>query len=210
MQEIKNISTYRQSLKDKILETSMKMFQEKGIRAVKMDDISNMLSISKRTLYEIYDDKERLLFEVVRKYHQIRHEHLKEVAQASGNVMDVILDVYKENVEQFRRTNPVFYSDIERYPKLLDYFEKENENMRVRFVDFLRRGVAEGFFRDDINYEMVTCMFDALSKYIMSKSLYQRYSMEDIMTNIVFVSLRGFCTQRGVEVLDGFLDDIKG
>ena len=30
MQEIKNISTYRQSLKDKILETSMKMFQEKG------------------------------------------------------------------------------------------------------------------------------------------------------------------------------------
>lgn len=62
MQEIKNISTYRQSLKDKILETSMKMFQEKGIRAVKMDDIANRLSISKRTLYEIYDDKERLLF----------------------------------------------------------------------------------------------------------------------------------------------------
>ena len=50
MQEIKNISTYRQSLKDKILETSMKMFQEKGIRAVKMDVISNRLSISKRTL----------------------------------------------------------------------------------------------------------------------------------------------------------------
>lgn len=57
MQEKKNISTYREALKDKILETAMVAFAEKGIRAVKMDDIANSLSISKRTLYEIYGNK---------------------------------------------------------------------------------------------------------------------------------------------------------
>lgn len=205
MQEIKNISIYKQSLKDKILETSMRMFQEKGIRAVKMDDIANKLSISKRTLYEIYDDKERLLFEGVKRFHNIRQEQLRKVSIDSDNVMDVILYAYKQHVESFRHTNPMFYSDMEKYPKILKFFEQENENSHVQFVDFLRRGVNEGFFRDDVNYDIVACMFDALGKFVMSKSLYHRYSMEDLMSNIIFVSLRGFCTQRGADVLDLFL-----
>ena len=52
-------------MKDKILDTANSLFNERGVKAVKMDDISNSLSISKRTLYEIYDNKEDLLFECV-------------------------------------------------------------------------------------------------------------------------------------------------
>lgn len=49
---------YRKGLKEKILQTSMQMFKVHGIKAVKMDDIATRLSISKRTLYEIYANKE--------------------------------------------------------------------------------------------------------------------------------------------------------
>ena len=62
MQDFKNISTYKEALKDKILTTAMTAFARNGIRAVKMDDIANALSISKRTLYEVYRNKEDLLF----------------------------------------------------------------------------------------------------------------------------------------------------
>jgi len=47
------ISTYRQNLKSKILTVASQEFTRRGVRAVKMDDIANALSISKRTLYEI-------------------------------------------------------------------------------------------------------------------------------------------------------------
>lgn len=183
----------------------MTLFAEKGIRAVKMDDISMRLSISKRTLYEIYDDKEGLLFEGVKKYHALRREHMRLVSQESDNVMDVILHAYKLQVEEFRQTNPLFYSDMERYPKILKYFEEENRYTRSLFLDFLHRGVAEGYFRDDINYELIAHMFEALGKYIMSNQLYRRYSIEELFMNLLFVSLRGFCTASGVEVLDRYL-----
>ena len=98
-------------------------------------------------------------------------------------------------------------SDMEKYPKILKYFDQENEDAHAQFVDFLHRGVAEGFFRDDVNYEIVACMFDVLGKFIMSRMLYQHYTMEEIMSNIVFVSLRGICTQRGADILDRFLED---
>ena len=61
MQEKKTITAYKKGLREVILETAMKAFQEKGIRAVKMDDIAEKLAISKRTMYEIYATKEELL-----------------------------------------------------------------------------------------------------------------------------------------------------
>lgn len=205
MQEIKSISTYRHSLKDKILETSMALFANKGIKGVKMDDIANALSISKRTLYEIYSDKEELLFEGVKKYRALRSEHMSMIAQNSDNVMDIILHAYMLQVEEFKKTNPGFYSDIERYPKVMKYLEDEHRCTRSQFLNFLRRGVAEGHFLSDINYDLIMSMFDALGKYIMSNHLYMRYSMEEVFRNLVFVSLRGICTVKGVEVLDRFM-----
>lgn len=205
MQETKNLSIYRQALKDKILETAMSLFVKKGIRAVKMDDIANMLSISKRTLYEVYSDKEHLLYEGIRMYQDRNHEQMKEIAARSSNVMDVILQAYKLNMESFKETAPVFFDDLEKYPAIREYFEKEKKNTRTQFVDFLRRGIEERYFRDGINLELIAHMFDAQGKYVMSAQLYRHYPMDEIWQNLVLVSLRGICTAEGVKVLDAFL-----
>ena len=55
---------YRKEIKEKILQLATTMFFQHGIRKVKMDDIANYLKISKRTLYELYQNKEDLLYEV--------------------------------------------------------------------------------------------------------------------------------------------------
>ena len=57
---------YREQLKDRILKTAMQEFLTNGIKQVKMDDIARKLGISKRTLYEIYGNKEELLFEGIK------------------------------------------------------------------------------------------------------------------------------------------------
>ena len=44
------VTAYRQELKGRILKESIKEFKKNGIKQVKMDDIANNLSISKRTL----------------------------------------------------------------------------------------------------------------------------------------------------------------
>lgn len=198
-------SAYRDSLKDIILETSMSMFAEKGIRAVKMDDIATRLSISKRTLYEIYEDKETLLFEGIKKYHHAKRENMRLFALKSESVLDIILYAYKSQVEESRFTNPSFYLDMERYPMILKFFEEEHRFERAQFLEFLYRGVEEGCFRRDINYELIACMFDALGKYVMSNQLYIKYSVEDLFNNLLFVSLRGFCTENGANLLDRLL-----
>lgn len=204
MQEIKTISTYKQGLRDIILDSAMKAFAERGIRAVKMDDIAAALSISKRTLYEIYETKEQLLYEVVREYHERMTERMDKISTESDNVMEIMLKVYRLKVEEFRVTTPAFYSDLVKYPRVLRYLNRENQRTRVKSLRFLARGVDEGFFRDDVNYELAGRLFDALGRYVMSQQLYKQYTIEEIFNNLIFVTFRGLCTPKGIKALERF------
>ena len=115
-----------------------------------------------------------------------------------------MLKVYRLKVDEFRMTSPAFYADLVKYPRILRYLNRENQRVRGENIKFLERGVNEGYFRDDVNYELASRLFDALGRYIMAQRLYQYYSIEDIFNNLVFVSLRGFCTKKGEEALERF------
>lgn len=67
------------------------MFYQHGIRKVKMDDIAKRLRISKRTVYEIYADKEDLLLEVLQRSDEANRQKMKRLDVPGTNVIDIII-----------------------------------------------------------------------------------------------------------------------
>ena len=197
MNRIRYNTSYRTSLKDKILDSAIALFHERGVKAVKMDDIANCLSISKRTLYEIYDNKEDLLFECVKTSFEHSEKELHESVENADNVMDILLRIYRLKMNLLRKTHPSFYCELEKYPKILEYFEKQDGKRRAQQMDFIKRGIREGYFRNDVNYDLILDLFDVSNRYIISNYNSLNYSMEQLSYNLVFVFLRGFCTLRG-------------
>ena len=202
MQEIKETTAYKKLLKGRILETAMKAFAERGVKAVRMDDVAQMLGISKRTLYEIYRDKEELLYQGVMHFDQEAKKSMNAFIQQASSVMDIILEAYQRRVLRTGTVNPLFYEDIQKYPKVTDYLIKEREHAYDQFLGFLQRGVREGYFRDDINYELVAQMFNAINTFVMTQHLLSRYSIQQVFANMLFIPLRGFCTKKGLQVID--------
>ncbi len=205
MQEIKVLSTYRLSLKSKILESAMSAFLERGIKSVKMDDIAKGLNISKRTLYEIYDNKEILLYECLKKAKTKSELDMMEMMSEKNNVMDIILHIYKVRIEQFQKVCPQFYADLEKYPMVLAFLNEQRERDRVSQRKFIQRGITEGYFRKDIDLDIILSMFEAIGEYVRGHHLYEKFPIESIFTNMLFVSLRGICTQKGIDVIEHFL-----
>ena len=205
MQETKDISPYKQGLRDKIITSAMMAFAKKGIRQVKMDDVASELGISKRTLYEIFDKKEDLLYDGVKYYLGERRNQMQQKAQNCDNVMEIILLAYKLKVEEVRQTNPLFYSDLVKYPKVARYLGQQNQQMLTNMSKFIERGIEEGYFRKEVKSELVARLFDALGKYVMEQQLYFNYTIEEIFMNLIFVSLRGICTKKGVEAIDKWI-----
>ena len=205
MQETKAITAYKQGLRVKILATAMADFRQRGIRAVKMDDVATELGISKRTLYEIFDKKEDLLFEAMKHYYGERTERIRLKVLHCANVMEIILTVYRLKVEEFQQTNPNFFVDLVKYPQVLLFLNQENQSNRTKFQQFIERGIHEDFFRSDVNYELMTHLFDALGNYVIQNQLYRQFTIEEIFKNLIFVTLRGMCTARGATTLDEIL-----
>lgn len=205
MQENSEISQYKLGLRDKIVDVAMKLFIKKGIRLVRMDDVAHKLGISKRTIYELYEKKEDLLYEVVVCHFKMRQAAMAKVLDRCSDVMEILLEVYHQKVADFKKTNPLFFSEMIRYPQLQKFLNEQNIEMRQHSLDFYQRGVEEGYFRADVNYNLAIMLFDVMGQYIMEQELYRTYTIEEIFKNIVFVSIRGMCTERGVRAIDKIL-----
>jgi hypothetical protein len=197
----RSVSSDRTDLRRKILDAAMFAFQEHGIKAVTMSDIASQLSISKRTLYEIYANKEDLLFECVCDHDKQMKMQLQEVNGKNGNAMDILIHFIKINIENSSKTNPLFFSDLRKYPKVMAYINSRNENSRENSIGFMKRGVEEGFFRDDVNYDLVNLMAEVFMKHVMDTKLYKIYPLSEIISNVILFMLRGFCTEKGLERL---------
>lgn len=205
----RSASEYRHSLRERILREAMEAFTKHCIKAVKMDDIAQRLSVSKRTLYELYDNKEDLLIEGVQADHERMRQDMHDFAASGAGVMDILLHAFGQKMEEINRTNPQFYADVEKYPRLLDYLETHKMADQRQFVEFLERGVREGFFCGGLDLELIANIINAQSRYVMAQQLYRKHSMQGVFLNLIYLSLRGLCTHKGADALDAFLDEMK-
>ena len=108
----------RAELRDRIIVKATEAFTAHGIKSITMDDIATSLGISKRTLYEVFEDKETLLREVLLKNQVDKNEFLENLLAESTNVLEVILVCFQKSIEMFHKTNKRFFEDLKKYPSI--------------------------------------------------------------------------------------------
>lgn len=209
MQRSVTPTVYRKNLKEKILEAAVREFRARGIKAVKMDDIANVLSISKRTLYEIYTNKEELLMACVKVQIEEFDQHMVEFIGNDDNVLHIFIEFYREKMRTLSCTSPLYFSDLHGYPSVLNWLIEVNRNRRKTTLEYYQDGLKQGYFRDDVDYELITEVMNASIDYVMSHQFYNKYSLIHLFNNVTFVYLRGICTIKGMQVLEEGLAQVQ-
>lgn len=197
------INDYRKELKSRIIDYAMDEFYKRGIKAVKMDEISHGLHVSKRTVYEIFGDKEELLLAGLKaRDEQMRKQLDIYACNEAHNVIDVLGYFYKVQMEVNSAIGVSFFEEIHRMPRILEYLKEKHNREYGDRVMFMKAGITEGVFRTDVNYELMLEIVDATMKEIMHQQLYKENTMQEIFDNYFLVIIRGFCTERGVALLN--------
>ncbi len=210
MQKNNPTTSYRMDLKTKILSCALKNFREKGIKAVKMDDIANQLSISKRTLYEIFNKKEDLLFACVKYNDEILSQRMCELKKEDDTVMDILVSFMRMHFVENSHTSPLLYVELPKYPQVMHFIREKQEMKRSQSMAFIHRGVEEGFFRDDVNYTIVNRMVEVFMHNVMENKYYDTFPMAEISKTVILTLLRGFCTEKGLRQIEALSFDTSG
>lgn len=201
------VNDYRNGLKERILEYSEKEFYANGVRQVKMDNIANYLSISKRTLYEIYPTKEDLLLECLKKHDKTYESRIEQyIEESNPNAIEIIIFSYKMKLEHFLQLNPLFLEELCKYKRVISYFDARDKERDTNFEWLFNRGVEEGFFRKDLNPRIISNMFTVSLKEAIDNELYKEFGMEYLFRDIVFTLVRGICTIKGIGAIDQLLN----
>lgn len=141
-----------------ITEKAAKLFHRYGIKSVSMDDVARELSISKKTLYKLFKDKTNLVSKVLScPAHDIPE---KDLIKGSLNSVEKHIVVYQKVVSFLTHLNPTFEYDLKKYyPKLhQEVLQKRRANIYENMYRDLKQGVEEGFFRPDMDIDIINRM----------------------------------------------------
>ena len=200
----------RDELKERIIKSALEAFRVNGIKSITMDDIAALLKISKRTLYEIFVDKETLLKECILYQHRYTQSALEELVAKSSNVLEVILICYKVSIETYPNTNYLFFEEIKKYPRVYELIKQFKRKNNQVVIDFLKSGVDQGIFRDDINFAIIHMLLrEQMDLLITSKVISQDFSFLEVYEAIIFTYLRGISTPMGAEKLEEFIKEYR-
>lgn len=209
MGEYTKHSAWRSGLRERIVGTAVKSFSAHGIKRITMDDIAASLGISKRTLYEVFPDKETLLEECILKEHRAEDAFIKEVLTTSTNVLEVLLKCYLRSIERFHATNKKFFEDIKKYPRAYELMKRDNDRNSEDTINFFKEGVTQGIFRNDVNFAIVNLLVREQLDMLMNTDLCDRYSFLAVYESIMFTFLRGIATEKGASELEVFIREYR-
>ena len=193
-----------------IVREADKRFRKYGIKAVTMDDIAHGIGISKRTLYETYPNKEMVLMGVLTNIMEERDEMLQEVMSKTDNVMDILCEVLRLQIEFSAATNSAFFGDMAKYPNVEKMLADFNISQREKAYNFFMKGVSQGFFRKDIDYKIFSRITTGIMRMLRATNEFNDLTFQQLFVNCHSIIIRGICTKKGIERFERFmLDNFK-
>ncbi|MDE7069054.1 MAG: TetR/AcrR family transcriptional regulator; helix-turn-helix transcriptional regulator, partial [Alistipes sp.] len=188
-----------------IVEQTVRMFIAEGAKSVRMDDIASRLSVSKRTLYELFGDKENLLFEAMRFLSEEIDARHRQLCAHAHDILEEIFLVLEDTMLVSGEMYHVMASLRKFYPAIWNRLEEANrEHHRCKLRERLEQGIADGLFRDDFDVDLAISMLYYMATALMTRS--EMMIPEGMSSSQAFIQLlvcffRGIATPRGGELI---------
>jgi TetR/AcrR family transcriptional regulator, cholesterol catabolism regulator len=196
-------------LQERILHTADELFRKYGVRSVTMDDLAKHLSISKKTLYQFYTDKDELVLKITGATIRRIDRDMEMIRTESVNALDEtvrILNYMRGLISSFQ---PTFLYDLQKYyPKAYKTFAEYRErNMKNSILFNIRRGIKEGVYRKDVSPEIVARLRLQQIEGCMNPEMFppSMFNMSDVAHQSLALFLHGLVTEKGYKMLEQYL-----
>lgn len=197
-----------------IVEQAAKMFVNQGVKAVRMDDIAHELSVSKRTLYEMFGDKEELLYLCIKHFIDVgRARRIKQIAEID-NDLEIMLFSFRDMISEapisarMRRNVKRFYPTV--FKRIEDDAQKESRDDLRRWLD---KCVDQGYMMPTSSCDFVVkVLYESVQGILVSENT-DSENIINVISKISYslvIFIRGLCTIEGIKIIDRCFDKYFG
>ena len=190
----------------KIIHQSADLFLSFGFKSVTMDDIASALGMSKKTIYQHFDNKTKLVEATTLYMFEIISHGIDCICSLEKNPIEEIYDIKRFVMEHLKdeKSSPQ-YQLQKYYPKIYKSLRAKQFDVMYQCVKSnLDRGIKIGIYRDTINVDFITRIYFSCMLAIKDNDLFSNktFSMNMLMENYIEYHLRGICTNKGLDILN--------
>ena len=195
-------------IKDRILQHAQTLFMRNGIKSVSMDDIAADMAMSKKTLYKWFENKDQIVLGVMSQHLDKAQSECASVAGQATNAVEEMLNISQWADQQFGGIHPSIFHDLKKYhPTAWGLFgAHKNTFILSQISQNLRRGMAEGLFRPDLDVEVLARLSLAQIELAFDQELYPPAQFEPVRVNRIFDEhfLLGVATLKGHKLINDY------
>ncbi len=146
--------------REELLGLAAAMFAERGLRATTVRDIADAAGILSGSLYHHFSSKEEMVDEMLREFLDWLFARYQQIIDTEPNPLDRLEGLFMASFDaiEHHHAEVVIYQDEARrlsaQPRF-GYIDELNVRQRTMWVDVLTQGIEQGYFRPDINVDLV-------------------------------------------------------
>jgi len=194
--------------KERILAKAEELFMRYGIRSITMDDIARDLAISKKTIYQFFQDKDDLVYQMgLRHFNQDKND-ICQIMESAGNAIDEVIAMSRHLKNNLKGVNPSLLFDLQRYhPKAWSLWQEHKKGFIIEQVKKnIEQGVQEGLYKADLNIEILAILRVTEVEMAFDSNLFPPDKFDILTIQITFLEhfIRGIVTPKGFALLEEY------
>lgn len=193
--------------RERVILKSIDLFTRYGIRQVTMDRITSELGMSKRTIYELFNDKDTLLWECLETMHRQQTIEVNEILAVASNVIEALYKLGQYGEQKNAAINCLFFEDLKKLnPDFWNTMKNKSKPGPGSFsYAILEKGVKQKIFRANLNLVLVDTFIHIIMNSFHEKDVYPlNYSRADILKNTIIPYYQGIATEKGKKLIDEY------
>ena len=171
-----------------------------------MDDVARELGISKKTLYEYFTDKNDLVGKFLEFHIKKIRCVFEEEKEDEGNAIDHLLFISKIMRNFLQEMNPSVHYDLQKYyPAIFkSLFEYKRDKMLDSVKQNIIRGMKEGFYRKDLNPEIIAHIYVNRVEGSMDADFLKTndFTSSELFSEMFTYHIRGISSKKGIEYFE--------
>lgn len=196
-------------MKEKITLKATELFITLGFKSVTMDDIATEMGISKKTIYAHFNNKTALVKEVTNVLFETITCGIDTIQDMDKNPIEELYEIKKLVMLHLKdeKSSPQYqlqkyYPDIAAGMKM-----KQFDKMQECTIANLKRGVALGLYRENLDIDFVSRIYFVGVNGIKDDTLFERqkFPKAQLFEEYLEYHLRGIVTKEGLQTLNKFI-----
>jgi AcrR family transcriptional regulator len=162
-------------VRERILQAAARLFMELGVRSVSMDDVAKDLSISKKTIYKHYQDKNQLVFDTISMHIAEMETNTTLIMSEEDNPVLQIAKIADFVLQMNKNVHPSVLFDLQKfYPESYSHLIEHRNRYALQSVNQnLKKGIEQGLFRNDMNRQRVARIYICLIFSMFQNTLFE-------------------------------------